>query len=547
MLLRSYRIAAPNEALIITGRNTKESPTGDIDLESGDARVVIGGRALVRPIVDRAFVLSLSSRQIPVEVEGYSMNGIFLRLRGVAQVKVGGNIEDVRKASQRFLDQQQQIDHYTQEILSGTLRAVVGTLTVEQIIRDRASFASQVQAEAEHSMNNQGLVIDTFQISAIEDDGSYLRDWGRPEAALVAKRAAIAESDANRESTQAKNLNLQQEAESKQAFDLRNAEIKEETDARQAVVDAAGPLARAAQRAEDHRAGRAHRGPQQRPAREAAHRRGPQAGRGQALRRAKQDADSKKYARVADSEARLTDERNRAESRKVTADAEAHAIEARGRAEAEVELQRRSKDAEAVRLEGQAEADSLRAKGEAEAAAIRAKGDAEAETTRARAEAYKQFNDAAVLAQVLEVSPEVAGELASPYSNISNLSVFSTDGEAKIGQNISVGLAQVLDMVKSTTGVDFQDTLQRAAEGGRAVREQSEQTRGEGLSPAADPTADEGRGRGLRPLPRICGAPSPLRRRRGAAASSPVRSPSIHRSPATIRGPRTRAEASRPA
>lgn len=473
VLLRSYRIAAPNEALIITGRSGKASPTGDIDLESGGARVVIGGRAIVRPIVDRAFVLSLSSRQIPVEVEGYSMNGIFLRLRGVAQVKVGGNVDDVRKASQRFLDQQQQIDHYTQEILSGTLRAVVGTLTVEQIIRDRASFASQVQAEAEHSMNNQGLVIDTFQISAVEDDGSYLRDWGRPEAALVAKRAAIAESDANRESTQAKNLNLQQEAESKQAFDLRQAEIKEQTDARQAVADAAGPLARAAQQqriieqeeliavrnndlrekqlvAEVHKPAEAKRYAEQ------------------------QDADSKKYARIADSEAQLTDERNRAESRKVSADAEAHAIEARGRAEAEVELQRRSKDAEAVRLEGQASADSLRAQGEAEGASIRAKGDAEAETTRARAEAYKQFNDAAVLAQVLEVLPTVAGELAKPYSNIDKLSVFSTDGEAKIGQNISVGLAQVLDMVSSTTGIDFGETLQRASEGGRAVRAEAE-------------------------------------------------------------------------
>ena len=474
ILMRSYRIAAPNEALIITGRNAKASPTGDIDLESGSARVIIGGRAIVRPIVDRAFVLSLSSRQIPVEVEGYSMNGIFLRLRGVAQVKVGGNIDDVRKASQRFLDQQQQIDHYTQEILSGTLRAVVGTLSVEQIIRDRASFASQVQAEAEHSMNNQGLVIDTFQISSIEDDGSYLRDWGRPEAALVAKRAAIAESDANRESTQATNLNLQQEAESKQSFDIRNAEIKEQTDARQAVADASGPLARASQQqkiieqeeliavrnndlrekqliAEVHKPAEAKRYAEQ------------------------QDADSKKYAHIAESEAQLQDERNRAESRKVTADAEAHAIEARGRAEAEIELQRRSKDAEAVRLEGQAEADALRAKGDAEGASIRAKGDAEAETTRARAEAYKQFNDAAVLNQVLEVLPAVANELAAPYSNISNLSVFSTDGESKIGQNISLGLAQVLDMVKSTTGVDFQDTLQRAADGGREVREQADQ------------------------------------------------------------------------
>ncbi|MCT1998213.1 SPFH domain-containing protein [Brachybacterium muris] len=474
ILLRSYRIAAPNEALIITGRNAKTSPTGDIDLESGSARVVIGGRAIVRPIFDRAFVLSLSSRQIPVEVEGYSMNGIFLRLRGVAQVKVGGNVNDVRKAAQRFLDQQKQIDHYTQEILSGTLRAVVGTLSVEQIIRDRASFAAQVQAEAEHSMNNQGLVIDTFQISAIEDDGSYLRDWGRPEAALVAKTAAIAESNAGCESTEAKNLNLQAEAESKQAFDLRQAEIKEQTDARQAVADASGPLARAAQQqriieqeemiairnndlrekqliAEVHKPAEAKRYAEQ------------------------QDADSKKYARVAESEAQLTDERNRAEARKVSSEAEAFSIEARGRAEAEVELQRRSKDAEAVRLEGQAEADSLRAKGDAEAAAILARGTAEAEATRARAEAYKQFNDAAVLSQVLEVLPQVANELASPYSNIENLSVFSTDGEAKIGQNISVGLAQVLEMVKSTTGVDFQDTLARASQGGRDVRAQSEQ------------------------------------------------------------------------
>src|SRR5699024_283442 len=255
--------------------------------------------------------------------------------------------------------------------------------------------------------------------------------------------------------------------------DIRNAEIKEETDARQAVADAAGPLARAAQQqqiieqeeliavrnndlrekqliAEVHKPAEAKRYAEQ------------------------QDADSKKYARVADCEAQPTDERNRARSRSVTADAAAPAIEGRGRAEAEAARRRRSKDAEAVRLEGQAEADSRRAKGEAEAAAIRAKGDAEAETTRARAGAYKQFNDAAVLAQVLEVLPNVANELASPYSNIENLSVFSTDGGAQIGQNIAVGLAQVMDMVKSTAGVDFQAARHRAAEGGREVRAESD-------------------------------------------------------------------------
>ena len=43
-------------------------------------------------------------------------------------------------------------------------------------------------------------------------------------------------------------------------------------------------------------------------------------------------------------------------------------------------------------------------------------------------------------------------------------------------------------MVKSTTGVDFQDTLQRAAEGGREVRAQSEQVHETGSAPHdADP------------------------------------------------------------
>ena len=80
VLLRSYRIASPSEALIITGRGSSSE-----DVAQG-GRVVIGGRAVVYPIVQKAFVMSLSSRQIQVEIDGISKNGIALRLRGVAQV-----------------------------------------------------------------------------------------------------------------------------------------------------------------------------------------------------------------------------------------------------------------------------------------------------------------------------------------------------------------------------------------------------------------------------------------------------------------------------
>ena len=436
VVLRSYKIASPSEALIITGRNASGT--------SGSGRIVIGGRSVVYPIVQKAFTLSLSSRQISVEIDGISKNGIALRLRGVAQVKVGGTEDDVRKAAQRFLDQQDQIDHYSKEILSGTLRAVVGTLSVEQIIQDRASFAAQVQEESAHSMNNQGLVIDTFQISAVEDEGSYLRDWGRPQAAEVAKNAAIAEANASRasaveeaqqnEETQKQQaLTDQAIAEQQQQLALRRASLKEEADQRQAGADNAGPLAAAAEKQKLLEKDRI-------VAKEAAELRAEQLDA-----EVRRPADAERYRQQAE------------------ADARAYEIEAQGRAEAAAELQRRSKDAEAIRLEGEAQAD-----------AIKARGEAEAEALQAQAEAYKKFNDAAVLSKVLEVLPNIAGELVAPYANIKDLSIVSTDGESKLANSVSNNLAQVLEVVRGTTGIDLGDLVDKAQNQGGSQRSRRE-------------------------------------------------------------------------
>src|SRR5699024_5760197 len=88
--------------------------------------------------------------------------------------------------------------------------------------------------------------------------------------------------------------------------------------------------------------------------------------------------------------------------------------------------------------------------------------EAEAEALRAQAEAYKQFNDAAVLSKVLEALPTVAGELVAPYANIKDLSIVSTDGESKLANSVSNNLAQVLEVVRGTTGVDLSDLVAKA-------------------------------------------------------------------------------------
>lgn len=187
VVVTRYKVAGPSEAFIITGRRGKKATdpaTGRVFTDNSGQKVVVGGGVFVVPFVQQKFTLDLSSRHIPVAVRGaVTLRGVKANLEGVAIVKVGGTEDSIRAAAQRFLMQQDGIVGFTQEVLSGALRSIVGRMSVEDIIRDRAAFAGQVAEEAEASLSGQGLVLDAFQIQDITTEGSYLEDLGRPEAA----------------------------------------------------------------------------------------------------------------------------------------------------------------------------------------------------------------------------------------------------------------------------------------------------------------------------------------------------------------------------
>ena len=438
----ALRIASPAEALIITGKGSQESQR------------VVFGRTFINPFSQRAFSISLASRQVTLQIEGISKNGIALHLTGVAQIKVGGDEEAVRRAAQRFLNQQDQIDHYTQETLSGSLRSIVGTLSVDSIIKDRASFAKSVKEEAEHSMHNQGLVIDTFQIQSVADSSDYLRNLGRPEAALAEKLAKIAEANAAQEAAQAKAVADEQVALAEQRLAIRRAELKEVADARLAQADAAGPLAAAEQKEaillkEQQVTSRQAELREReldieirKPADADKYRVEQEAAAKLEQRKRQSEADQVE-AEVLLSKRRLT-----AEGDRVAAEAEAAANTARGNAAAAV-----------TRANGSAEAEIIKVRGEAEADVVRQKGIAEAQGIEAQARAYEQFNEAAVLNKVMEMLPLVAREIAAPMSSIDNMTVISTDGASQLSKNVSGGLQQTFQLLKDTTGLDAVEML----------------------------------------------------------------------------------------
>ncbi|MEM7339497.1 MAG: SPFH domain-containing protein [Actinomycetota bacterium] len=483
LVLSRIKVAGPNEAFVITGRkgNAVTTQAGGVSTDLSGQKVVMGASAFVIPIVQKLAVLDLSSRQIAITVgSAVSAHGIKCSLEGVAVVKVGGTEDAIRAAAQRFLGQQSEIDHFTQEVLAGSLRAIVGRLSVEEIIKDRAAFAREVAEEAESSLTNQGLVLDTFQLQDIQTEGNYLRDLGRPEAARAEKEAAIAEAVARREAEQARLKAEEEVAVANRELSLRQAEIKSETDAAQAEAEASGPIAKAA-RDEDVIA-----------AQEKVAERQAQLKERQLDTEIRKPADAERYAVEQAAEANKNRSILEAEAQRAATIAAAEAQAEESRLVGAGERQRREELAKAAEIEGRSQGEAekakreaiaaaVRAEGDAEASAILARGQAEAESMTKKADAYEQYGQAAIVDLLAGMLPELVREASAPMSAIDKLTVISTEGASDVTRAVAGNVTQGMELASDVLGVNLADLFgQLAARGG------IEPTNGDSAAPAVE-------------------------------------------------------------
>jgi flotillin len=451
-ILRSIKVAKPDEAIIVTSRQRK--PTNDPGAEGNEGqRVVFGSRVFVKPIVEAFFKLSLRSRQLNVQATAQTRDAITIKVNAVAVVKVGGSEAMVRAAAQRFLNQQDQIESSTEEVLSGSVRSIVGQLTVTEIITNRSALQEQVLDAVRDALDVQGLQIDTLQIKEIDDDNGYILDLGRAEAARVKQVAEVAESVARQASEEARIQAEQAVAEAQRKLDLRNAEIQKETDKARAEADSARPLAEAI----------AQQGvvAQQEIT----------AGKRVGLKKQELDAEIRA---VADAQAYA-----------ISKNAEAAASASVAAANADRDSRRSA--AEAIEAEGIAEknrriaaADALRSEGEAEAEAIRAKGNAEAESAKARAEALNARAQELLRQQIIDQLPEIVRAASEPLSAIGQLTIVSSDGTSgtnAVGQSVAGQLAISTQIIKDLVGIDIADLIT-----GRATGQATGQAIGEALA-----------------------------------------------------------------
>jgi flotillin len=133
--------------------------------------------------------------------------------------------------------------------------------------------------------------------------------------------------------------------------------------------------------------------------------------------------------------------------------------------------------AEATRVQGQGEGDAIRAKGLAQAEVIKAQGFAEAEAMQKKAAAWQQYNQAAIIQQLIEALPKVVSAAAQPLAQTERIVVISSGGEgagaSKITADVANIVAQVPAVMEALTGVNLIEALQSLPGVGQKKQEPS--------------------------------------------------------------------------
>ena len=450
-----YKTVSPDEAMIVTGsflgvRNVLTDESGR------KIKIVRGGGAFILPIFQKAEFLSLLSLKLDVYTpEVYTEQGVPVIADGVAIIKIGGSIEDVATAAEQFLGKPtEELKSEAQEVLEGHLRAILGTMTVEEVYRNRDKFAQEVQGVAAKDLKKMGLIIVSFTIKDVRDKHGYLEALGKPRIAAVKRDAEIAEAEAIRDArvqkAKASEEGMKAElirdtniAEAEKYNQLKVAAFKKEQDMAKAEADQAYNIQEARSKqivVEEQMQVELVRKEREIDLEEK-----------EIRRREKQyDAEVKKKADADRYAVEVAAEADKAK-RMREADAQQYKIEAEARATAEQK-----------RLEGLAIADAERAKGTAEAEVIRLRGLAEAEAKEKLAEAFAKFGEAAILDIIVKMLPELAGKIAEPIKSIDKLTVVDTgngQGAARVSNYVTELMATAPEMLKSVSGIDVEQLM----------------------------------------------------------------------------------------
>ena len=469
-----YTKVGPNQVLVVSGHKHKfVGPDGTVQYRG--FRIVKGGGTFVLPVLEKVDVLSLELLTIDVQTpEVYTSKGVPVKVDGVAQIKIKGDDVSIATASEQVLSKTiDEIKSVATQTLEGHLRAILGTMTVEDIYQNRDAFASKVQEVAAGDMANMGLAIVSFTIRDIRDGQGYLDALGKPRIAQVKRDATIAQAEADRDAMIRSAQATQAGQEAKYVADTRIAEAQRDYQTNVASYQAAvnqkkaeADLAYDLQKfktgqlvkAEEIQVNIIEKQKQ--------------------IELQQQEIMRKQRELEANVQKPADAERYRVET---LANATKFQLETEAAGNAAATKAKGFASADVVKATGLAEADANRARGLAEAAIIEAQGSATAEAMKLKAESFKQYNQAAVIEMIVRILPELAGKVSEPLAKTEKIVIINSGlgaggGASKLTGDVTQIMSQLPPVIESLTGIKFEKLIEqvpalRKAMGGSASDE----------------------------------------------------------------------------
>lgn len=461
VVIKRYRKVGPNHALIVYGKGGKGVDASG-RVASYGFRVVKGGGTFVWPFIEDYHILSLEIMTIDVTTpEVYTVTGVPIIVDGVAQIKVHGEESAIRTAAEQFLSKSlQEIRDVGQQTLEGHLRAILGTMTVESIYKNRDEFAQKVQEVAATDMGSMGLEIVSFTLRDIRDSHGYLDALGKPRTAEVKRDAIVGQALADRDAT-IKSAEAHRDAQEKKFeadtkiaeyqrdYEMKKADYQGNINDRRAEADLAYDL-------QKYR-------------------------KGQEVKKEEiqvEVIEKQELVKVQEFEI-LRKEKELDATIKRPADAEKYRIETMANAERFREINEADGrataaekmgigEAEATKAKGLAEAEVKKQIGLAEAEVIKQQGLSEAEAMAKKAESWKMYNEAAITQLFLEKLPELASAISAPLAKTEKIVVVNSGGNgnsgagaSKVTQDVVDIAAQLPPMMEALTGVQLQNLLKK--------------------------------------------------------------------------------------
>lgn len=441
-----FKTVSSNEVGIITGVKLGDDVVKD---ENGRCMKIIRGGGHRLKMFQSFDKIPLKSFQLTLNTpKVYTSEGVGIYGTATATIKVSDTKEGIAQYAEQFLGKQQdEIEFEIEEVLGGNLRAILSSMTIEEINSDRERFNEEVRKVAQEQLDRMGFQITSLGLTDLKDDDNYLENLGKPKVAEIQRIADIAEAE-NKRDADLKRAEVEEEvareryqretsiAESKKEKDLNDAKILAITERERATAEASYQLEQEQRRLEIEK---------------------------QRLQIKEQEkiTELKLLEMERENEVKLQEREVSLEKQRV-----------------EVRKQQADADFYAKKREAEADAESKRLAGKAEAEVIKSKADAEIQALRERAEAMNKFKDVLMTEKVIEMIPEYAKAISASLSNVESIRIMdggNGDQIKSLPSSVTSMMTNMNEGLNQMSGLDLNSLIRSATEKNFKVESTSKQ------------------------------------------------------------------------